>query len=146
VVSVAAWIVIGVVFMVLEIITPTFFYMWFGIAAFITAISAIWLNFFWQLSIFVISSAILVGLTRPLARKILKSEPPKKIHIEDIVGKEALVIETIDNAAGKGLVKVNGDVWRAFSKDDSVIEQGEKVKILKVEGAHLVVEKTEVKG
>ncbi len=139
------WIVIGVVFLIIEITAPAFFYMWFGIGAFVAAISAVWLGFLWQLSIFLVSSAVLLALTRPFARKIQRYEPSKKIHLEDIVGKEAIVIETIDNTAGKGIVKVNGDMWRAFSKDDSqVIEKGEKVKILKVEGAHLVVEKSEV--
>lgn len=54
----------------------------------------------------------------------------------------ALVIETINNKEGTGLVKINGDVWRAFAEDDEeVIEKGEHVKILKVEGAHVVVKK-----
>ena len=139
------WIVIGVVFMILEMITPAFFYMWFGIAAFITAVSAIWMDFIWQLSIFVVSSAVLLALTRPLARKISRVEPPKKIHIEDIVGKEGIVVEDIDNSRGKGLVKVDGDMWRAISEGEDIIEKGEKVKILKVEGAHLVVKKAGVK-
>lgn len=141
------WIVIGVIFLIIEITAPAFFYMWFGIGAFVAAVSAVWLNFLWQLSIFLVSSAVLLALTRPFARKIQKYESPKKIHLEDIVGKEAVVVETIDNTAGKGIVKVNGDMWRAFSSDDSqVIEKGEKVKILRVEGAHLVVEKVEVEG
>jgi len=43
---------------------------------------------------------------------------------------------------GKGLIKVGGDVWRAYSSNDEVkIERGEKVKIIKVEGAHVVVER-----
>ena len=138
------WIIVGVVFLVLEIISPTFFYMWFGIAGFISAISSIWLDFYWQLAIFVLSSAILLYLTRPIAKKLHEKEPPKKIHLDEIIGKEALVIERIDNSAGKGLVKVDGDIWRAFSSDDSIIEKGEKVRVLKVEGAHLVVEKMEV--
>ncbi len=133
------WIVIGVVFLILEMITPAFFYMWFGIGAFIAAISALWLDFYWQLSIFLLSSAALLALTRPLARKIQKSESPRKIHLEEIIGKEALVIQEIDNEAGRGLVKVDGDVWRAISEDGEKIEKGEKVVILRVEGAHVVV-------
>ncbi len=133
------WIVIGVVFLILEMITPAFFYMWFGIGAFIAAISALWLDFYWQLSIFLLSSAVLLAFTRPLARKIQKSESPRKIHLEEIIGKEALVIQEIDNEAGRGLVKVDGDVWRAISEDGEKIEKGEKVVILRVEGAHVVV-------
>ena len=142
-----SWIIIGVVFLIAEMMVPAFFYMWFGIGAFVAAVSAVWLGFLWQLSIFLVSSAVLLALTRPFTRKIQEYEPPKKIHIEDIIGKEAVVVETIDNNAGRGIIKINGDMWRAFSNDDSqVIEKGEKVRILKVEGSHLVVEKLEVKG
>lgn len=136
------WVIVGVVFSVIEILTPTFFFLWFGIGAFVAAAVAPFLPIALQVPIFGAVSAILVLLTRPIARKITGGEPPKKIHVDDIIGKEAIVIEKIDNVEGRGLIKVGGDVWRAYSSNDEVkIERGEKVKIIKVEGAHVVVER-----
>lgn len=135
------WIAVGVIFCVLEILTPSFFFLWFGIGGFAAAIASLFVNVVAQVIIFAATSAILLALTRPLAKKVMGGEPTKKIHIEEIVGKIAVVIEKIDNDEGKGLVKVDGDIWRAYSADNKEIEKGEKVKILKVEGAHVVVER-----
>jgi membrane protein implicated in regulation of membrane protease activity len=130
--------------MALEIVTPTFFIFWFGLGGIAAALVAYFVgNTIWELVTFIVVSSIFVLLTRPLVNK-MTGEQPRKINVDEIIGKKALVIEEIDNKSGKGIVKVNGDTWRAFSYDDEIkIKKGEHVKILKVEGAHLVVERIE---
>ncbi|HBT40300.1 MAG: hypothetical protein XD58_0468 [Thermotoga sp. 50_1627] len=140
------WLILGVVLVVAEILTPTFFFFWFALGAFAAAGASFLSGTIVQLITFMGVSAAFVLLTRPFAKKLTKSEP-RKIHIDEIIGKEAIVIETIDNKQGKGLVKVNGEIWRAYSdSDDVTIEEGQKVTILKVEGAHVVVHKIERGG
>lgn len=134
------WLIFGVIFIIGEILTPTFFLFWFGIGAFVASAVSVAFGTIVQVISFIVVSGLLVILTRPLTKKLTK-EQPRKIHIDEIIGKIGLVIETIDNEQGKGLVKINSDTWRAYSNDDSVIQEGEKVKILKVEGAHVIVEK-----
>ncbi len=134
------WLILGVIFIIGEILTPTFFLFWFGIGAFVASAISIAFGTLVQVASFIIVSGLLVILTRPLTKKLTK-EQPRKIHIDEIIGKIGSVIETINNEQGKGLVKINGDMWRAYSNDDSIIQEGEKVKILKVEGAHVIVEK-----
>ena len=135
------WISVGVIFSVLEILTPSFFFLWFGIGGFVAAVASFFVNVVFQVVIFAVVSLVLLILTRPLAKKITGGEPPRKINVEDVIGKIAVVVEKIDNNKGQGLVKVKGDIWSAYSTDESVIEKGEKVRILKVEGAHVVVER-----
>ncbi|WP_228288119.1 NfeD family protein [Thermosipho ferrireducens] len=127
--------------MVLEIITPTFFIFWFGVGAIAASIVAYFLaNTIWELITFVIVSGLLVFFTRPLVNK-MTGEQPRKINLDEIIGKQVLVIETIDNKKGTGVVKINGDTWRAYSfKEEVVIEKGTHATAIKVEGAHLVVE------
>ena len=136
------WIVLGLILMIAEIFIPSFFIFWFGVGAVVAGLTA----WFWgvvpQTIVFLVTSGILVLLTRPLARKLV-GESPRKINVDDIVGKEALVVEKIDNIGGTGVVKVDGDRWRALSENDEVIEEGEKVIIVKVEGAHVVVKRKE---
>ncbi|MGB9789718.1 NfeD family protein [Thermotoga caldifontis] len=140
------WLILGVVLVVAEILTPTFFFFWFALGAFAAAGVSFLSGTIVQLVTFMGVSAALVLLTRPLAKRLVKSEA-RKIHIDEIIGKEAIVVETIDNRQGKGLVKVNGEIWRAYSEsDDTTIEEGQKVTILKVEGAHVVVRKIERGG
>ncbi|EKF49249.1 nodulation efficiency protein D (NfeD) [Thermosipho africanus H17ap60334] len=128
--------------MAAEILTPTFFIFWFGVGALASALVAFFVgNTIWELVTFIVVSGILVILTRPLANKI-SGKQTRKINVDEIIGKHALVLEDINNKAGTGIIKVNGDTWRAFSNDDEiVIKKGEYVKILQVEGAHVVVEK-----
>ncbi|KAF2957441.1 hypothetical protein AS159_07130 [Thermotoga sp. Ku-13t] len=140
------WLILGVILVVAEILTPTFFFFWFALGAFAAAGVSFLSGTIMQLVTFMGVSAALVLLTRPLAKKLTKSET-RKIYIDEIIGKEAIVVETIDNKQSKGLVKVNGEIWRAYSEsDDTTIEEGEKVTILKVEGAHVVVRKIERGG
>ncbi len=137
---VAFWIIFGVTLMVIEIFTPTFFIFWFGLGSLATAVVAYFYeNTLFELLTFIIVSGILVLSTRKLAKKIT-GEEVRSINVDEIVGKEAIVIEKIDNRQSRGVVKVNGDMWRAVSIDDDVsFEKGEYVIIEKVEGAHVVV-------
>jgi len=142
---VAFWIVFGVILMVIEILPPTFFIFWFGLGSLAAAVVAYFHeNTLLELLTFVIVSAILVLSTRRLAKK-LSGEQIRSINVDDIVGKEALVIERVDNKAGTaGVVKVNGDMWRAVSFDDNItFEKGELAVIEKVEGAHVVIRQIE---
>lgn len=137
---VAFWIILGVALMVIEIFTPTFFVFWFGLGSLAAAVVAyVWPNTLFELLTFIVVSGVLVLSTRHLAKRIT-GEQARSINVDEIVGKSALVIEKISNRDGTGLVKINGDLWRAMASDDSLeFEKGTKVKILKVEGAHVVV-------
>lgn len=136
------WLILGVVLVVAEIFMPSFFIFWFGVGAFVASGLSVVFGTVVQVTAFAVVSGLLVLLTRPFAKKISGKEP-RKIHIDEIIGKTAVVTETIDNSTGKGLIRVGGDVWRALSVDDSVVESGKKVTILKVDGTHLVVKKIE---
>ena len=54
-------------------------------------------------------------------------------------GKQALVEEDIDNAAAKGVVKINGQLWtaRMESPYDKPVK-GDWVEIVRVEGSKLI--------
>jgi len=136
------WIVLGLILMIAEIFIPSFFIFWFGVGAVAAGFTA----WFWgvvpQTIVFLVTSSVLVLLTRSLAKKLV-GESPRRINVDEIIGKEALVIEKIDNVKGTGVIKVNGDRWRALSENDEVIEEGEKVVVIKVEGAHVVVRRKE---
>ena len=72
------WLIAFVVLLVCELITSSLISIWFcggALAALLANISG--LNFLIQLSIFIVVSAVLLFLTRPIARKVLKKEPLK---------------------------------------------------------------------
>ena len=66
----------------------------------------------------------------------------KSISLEDIIGEKCTVIETVDNYAGCGLVKVKGTEWSARSvDDDDVFDPGESLKVVAIEGVKLICSK-----
>ena len=58
-----------------------------------------------------------------------------------MIGRSAIVVEMIDNKRGKGRVKIDGDIWKAISLDDSIIEVNEKVVIIQIDSIVLIVKK-----
>jgi membrane protein implicated in regulation of membrane protease activity len=139
-----AWIVLGLILCAAEIFVPSFFIFWFGLGAFTAGVFSLFFGFTVQIVIFITVSAVLLVFTRPIVLKLLlRHESPKKINIDDIIGKKALVIEPINPLEDTGKVKINGEIWRAATDDGSSVETGIYVKILSVEGTLLKVKKEE---
>ncbi len=133
------WLVAFVVFLILEVLTPSMLFIGFSMSALVSGIFAFFYpeSYYWQMGIFIVVSAILLPLTRKMAKKLTK-ESPQITNIDAIIGKVGLVIKTIDlDKAGQ--LKVNGEIWRAVSEE--VIKEHEKATILKVVGTTVYVEK-----
>ncbi len=132
-----AWLIAAIILLILEVFTGTFFILWIGIAAFIAGIFAFFAPQWLVWIIFALASIFLLWITRPLAKR-LHSALPMRTNVDALIGQTAIVIETIDPVANLGRVRVGSDEWRA--RADKVIERGEKVRVLAVEGTTLRVE------
>ena len=133
------WIVLVIIFAVVEAMTAGLTCIWFGVGAVAALISAffgaaIWLQFVW---FFVISIASLL-LTRPLVRKYVDSVK-QPTNADMVIGRTALVIEDIDNIAATGAVSVGGKEWTARSDTGVRILSGEVVTVLRIDGVKLIV-------
>lgn len=136
----AGWLIVAGVCFVIEIYTIGFFVFWFGIAALITMLSSFFIsNIFIQAMIFVISSSLLLLFTKPLSKKFIKEDQTIPTNVYSIIGKDALVIESINNITFEGKIKINGEIWSAIS--DTNIEKNTKVKVLSINGVKAKVEK-----
>ena len=59
--------------------------------------------------------------------------------VESAIGTRCVVVERLDNLAGRGAVIVGGMEWAArTTSDDIVIEAGEAVEIIAVEGVKFI--------
>ena len=133
------WLIIAGLCFVIEIYTVGFFIFWFGFGALLALlISFITNNLFIQVVVFLVSSSLLVVLTKPLMKKFLKNENSIPTNYFSLIGKTGIVIEKIDSSNSTGQVKVKGELWSAIS--DSDIEKDSKVKVLSVDGVKLKVE------
>ncbi|MCB1223779.1 MAG: NfeD family protein, partial [Mesotoga sp.] len=80
------WMIFGIILLVAEILTPTFFSLWFSIGSFLAGLAAMFsLGLGWQVLIFASSSTFLVLLSRPIAKKLSKGDSPKKMYIDGMV-------------------------------------------------------------
>ena len=136
------WLVLGVVFAVAEGLSVQLVSIWFAVGAAVTAAVAALtdvsgLTQFW---IFLIVSAVLLICTRPLANRLTKGRKVST-NADRVVGEVGIVIEEIDNDLGRGRVKVSGLGWSARSRDFSRIPEGEKVRVLAIDGVKLIVER-----
>lgn len=135
------WILIAVIFAVIEGFTMGLTTIWFtvgGVGACIIALLGGPLLL--QVAVFLIVSIILLYFTRPLAEKRLKIGHEKN-NIDQMIDKTCMVTETI-KPYHTGQVKLNGLVWTAVTKDNmDTLAKGELVKIVGIEGVKLIVER-----
>ena len=135
------WIAAMVIFGVAEAATVGLVSIWFVLgsaAGLVAAIcgGAVWLQ---VVLFFVVSIAALVA-TRPLVRKMMdKSIVPT--NADAVLGKEARVTETIDNAVPSGAVYVEGKTWSARSESGETLPEGILVRAVRMEGVKLFVER-----
>ena len=138
------WLFITGVLIVAEAATVNLVTIWFAGGAFAALIAAalggpLWL----QIVLFLAVSAILLLVLRPFARKINQGKD-YATNVDSNIGKLAVVIEPIDNLRGTGRVMIGPVDWTARSEDGSVIAKGEKVRVLRVEGVKVCVERENV--
>ena len=134
------WIVVMIVFIVIELNTITLTTIWFALGA--VAAALVSLNspsgYVAQVAAFVIVSGVAVMLTRPLAKKVTG----KSVHTnaDRVIGEEAVVVEQIGDPLNLGQVKIFGQIWTAKSKDgESIFEVGESVIVDEIQGVKLIV-------
>lgn len=134
------WLIVAGICFVIESFTIGFLVFWFGIGALAALVASLFISNIWiQSLIFIIVSSLLLIFTKPLVKKFVKEKDVIPTNVYSIIGKEGIVVEKIDTLNGVGKVKVNGELWSATSSEN--IENGTKVKVLKVNGVKLEVEK-----
>ena len=137
----ALWIAAIVVFGVVEAVTAGLVSIWFvlgGVAGLIAAVCSapIWL----QVALFFAVSIAALAFTRPLVVKLMKKDI-KPTNADRVLGAVGRVTERIDNALPSGAVYIDGKTWTARSADGEVIEPDAAVRILRMEGVKLIVQK-----
>lgn len=136
------WLIAMVVLLIIEAVVPGLISIWFALGALAALISAlfhapVWLQIVW----FVAVSVLTLVLTRPLVKKYVNNRVTPT-NADMVIGKDAVVTEGIDNLHAKGAVLLDGKTWTARMEQESVkAEPGETVRVLRIEGVKLIVEK-----
>lgn len=140
------WLLIGLVLIGAEILTPGLFLIFLGLAAVIVGalsagglLPAMWL----QLLVFAVLSALsLVLFRRPLLAR-LRLAGTGSDDVDNLVGETAVALDELP-AAGVGKVELRGSTWNARNAGTVTVARGERCTVEKVEGLTLVLRAAQV--
>ena len=135
------WILVIIVSLVVEAGTYALVAIWFVPAAAIAVVlSVLKLSIPVQVLVFFVISLVSILFFRKYLEKKIKTKAVPT-NADAVIGKIGIVTENIDNINFKGQVKIDGQIWSARTKDTSLLEKGDTVRILAIEGVKLIVEK-----
>lgn len=133
------WLIVAGLCFVIEIYTVGFFIFWFGVGALLALVISLFTdNLFIQAVVFIVSSCLLLLLTKPLMKRFGNTAKTTPTNVYSIIGKEGFVIEDINSINYSGKVKINGEIWSATS--DSNIKKDSKIIVKRVNGVKAEVE------
>lgn len=135
----AAWAVVALVCLLVELFTGSFYIMCFAVGAVAAAIVSPFSGVYFQLVVFIAVSLASIFLVRPLVMRWMHHEKDFiPSNADAIIGRVATVSQDIP-ANGFGRVALDGDDWKATAKES--LDKGEKVTIVARESIILTVEK-----
>ena len=122
-----------------EIITTGFFLGPIAVAALLAAVVALAGGAIaLQLVVFALVAIASLAVLRPIAKRHLHMPAQLRTGTAALVGARALVLERVD--VNGGSVKIGGEIWTARAyDDDAVMEPGERVDVMKIDGATALV-------
>lgn len=138
------WIILGVGLIIAEIFTLGFVLFWFGIGALAAAfVGYLGVGFFWQFLVFALVSSALTAMSRTIFAKYFSHDERDtfKTGMDALPGQVGMVISDSKGALNEAAVKVYGSTWTAFPVDDETLTEGEKVEVVRVQGASIYVRK-----
>lgn len=139
------WLIAAGIFFIAEIATVGFLIFWLGVAALLTmVVSLVFDSIFVQMFVFVVTSVLLILLTKPFINKYVSTSDNSKTNINSLINQKGVVISEINPINSVGQVKVNGEIWSAKTEDNSVIEKDTEIEVLKIDGVKLVVKKINI--
>ena len=138
------WLVLMVVFLMVEGATVAVVSLWFGagaLAALIVALlgAKLWL----QVLVFFTVSIVLLAALRPIVRKYFTPRLTRT-NVDSVVGSTGTVTVAIDNIAAQGQIKLASMEWSARSTSGDPIPEGTLVKVDRIEGVKVFVSPVEV--
>lgn len=133
------WWVLGLVLLGAEVLLPGIFFLWFGIAAILIGISALLIEWPWQMQVlgFVVLSIISALVGRRFYGEDDKpsDDPHLNLRASRLQGRTFILAEPIVESRGR--VQVDDSVWQVRGPDAPA---GARVRVTGADGPVLVVE------
>ena len=134
------WLIAAALLLIGEMLTTTFFLLPFGLgalAAFLTVIlgADLWL----QWVVFFVVTVLGLFFVRPFFKRL--TSKAEKVHagVDRLIGMTGTIIE--GNApSGENRARIAREVWNVATETGEHLAVDTKVRVLRVDGVHLIVE------
>ncbi|HEX2511314.1 MAG TPA: NfeD family protein [Xanthobacteraceae bacterium] len=134
------WLILGAVFLTLELAAPGAFMLWLGLAALAVGLISFAVDWSWQAQLFAFAvlSLALLPVWRRYAPKVERpSESPLlNRRAESYIGRTFTLENPIVDGVGR--VRIDDTIWRVNGPDSPA---GSQVRIMRAEGPNLFVER-----
>lgn len=138
------WLIAVIVFLGVELSTVTLTSIWFAAGALAAMLVAMFNgHLIVQIVAFLIVAFGLLYATKPWSKKFIDT---KKVstNADRAIGEIVRVLERVSNLDQTGKAIVHGLEWTVRTEDDNIIiEQGELVRVVRITGVKLIVERVE---
>lgn len=137
------WIVIALVFAIVEVLTVGLFAGFISLGAVGAAIAAfVGDGYVSQAVTFAAVSILGIAVVRrPLLGYLQRRVGPLVVSgAEAMIGQTALVVDAIGGGHERGHVRIAGEDWPALTRDGEPVGEGASVRIVEIRRATLVVE------
>lgn len=136
------WFAFGSILLIVEIITPTFYFIWPGIAAVTVGVLKLFVpDLSWQLAItvFGVMSVVSTIIWATFYRRGKNEDAAASLNqrTRHYTGRRAVVAEGF--RSGRGPVLIDDTRWQAVSEDGSDLAPGAAVEVTGADGATLRV-------
>lgn len=133
------WLALMVLFLIAEAATVSMVSLWFAAGALAALIVTLLGGVLWmRLTAFIVVSAVLLLLLRPLARKYVIPKVTAT-NVDSLVGTQGMVTVAIDNVTGTGQVKLGGMYWTARSTTGAPIPKDTRIRVDRIAGVKAYV-------
>ena len=134
------WLIAAGIFFIIEMATVGFLVFWFGVGALITMLVSFFVpNPYIQAVVFLVTSTLLIFLTKPFVNKFVNKDKKVATNAYSIIGRTGIVIKEINPIEGIGQIKVAGEVWSAKTNLNENIPENTKVEVIQIDGVKAVV-------
>lgn len=134
------WLIVALLFLFAELFTPgLFFFVAFAIGCVAAALFS-FLDYSFTAQCLVALGVSIISFFFLRHFCAVKFKGGRELtNVDALHGCSGIVVNEI-RSEESGRVKVKGEIWPAKTKGDQILEKGAKVKVMRIEGNHLIVE------
>lgn len=133
-----AWLAVAVLLAVIELLSLDFVLLMFALGALAAAgVTAFGGPLWMAIAVFAVVSTALLFVLRPALLHRLHSGPTLSTGFANLVGQDALVLQTVSSRDGR--VRIGADEWSARTADPQSIDVGVEARVVAIDGATAVV-------